>query len=270
MPRTGRPGGVEIHTEQVGEGPLVVLAPHCLLHPAVFQPITADLAADHRVIRYDARGTGASTDAGPHDMQTGAGDLAAVIEAAGESAVVVCLADATNRAVRAGAERPELIEAIVVVGGLPAGRDRLEGTDAMVTFDTVVEAMLSMVENDYRGALRSLVTAGNPQMSDDELRERVRLQAEYIPQPVAATRLRAWAEDDALEFGRSCGERLHLLYAEDMGGGWFPTGRSAVALAQRLFPEAQVHEVDDGIVSRPDLAAAVVRGITADTRTPAR
>src|SRR5919201_350013 len=153
MPRTGRPGGVEIHTKQVGEGPLVVLAPHCLLHPAVFQPITADLAADHRVIR-------------------------------------------------AGAERPELIEAIVVVGGLPAGRDRLEGTDAMVTFDTVVEAMLSMVENDYRGALRSLVTAGNPQMSDDELRERVRLQAEYIPQPVAATRLRAWAEDDALEFGR--------------------------------------------------------------------
>ena len=48
----------------------------------------------------------------------------------------------------------------------------------MASSDTVVDAFLGMCETDYRGALRSLVTAGNPQMTEEEIRERVRLQAE--------------------------------------------------------------------------------------------
>ena len=67
----------------------------------------------------------------------------------------------------------------------------------MASSDTVVDAFLSMCETDYRGALRSLVTAGNPQMSEEEIRERVRLQAEYQPQETAVARLRAWVDDDA-------------------------------------------------------------------------
>ena len=144
-------------------------------------------------------------------METGAADLEAVLEAAGGSAVVVALADCVNRAVRVAASRPDLVEALVVPGGNPAGRRSLEGTDAMVSSDTVVDAMISMVETDYRGAVRSLTTAGNPQMSEDEVRERVKLQVAYQPQETAASRLRAWAEDDAAEPGRQCGDRLWLL-----------------------------------------------------------
>ena len=103
----------------------------------------------------------------------------------------------------------------------------------MAASDTVVNAFLSMCETDYRGALRSLVTAGNPQMSEDEIRERVRLQAEYQPQETAVARLRAWVEDDALEAARASGDRLWLLCAENTGGGWFPAGREA---AQALAP----------------------------------
>lgn len=269
MARLQREQNIEIHWEEHGEGPPVVLAPYSNSHPTVFDPIAAELAPDHHVIRYDDRGAGQSTRAGPHDMDTGAGDLAAVIEASGPPAVIVGLGDAANRAVRVCAERPELVEAMVTLG-MPAGRHRLGQSDAMAASDTVVNAFLSMCETDYRGALRSLVTAGNPQMSEDEIRERVRMQAEYQPQGTAVARLRAWVEDDALEYGRACGDRLWLLSADSTGGGWFPAGREAVELGRRLFPEAHVEEIEDGIISRPDLTAAVVRRVTAPLRaTPA-
>jgi hypothetical protein len=103
-------------------------------------------------------------------------------------------------------------------------------------------------------------------MSEDEIRERVRLQAEYQPQETAVARLRAWVEDDALEPARACGDRFWMLCADEMGGGWFPSGREAVQLSRRLFPEAHVEEIEDGIMSRPELTAAIVRRVTAPLR----
>ena len=261
-----REEGVRIHWDERGEGPLVVLAPYSIFHPSVYDPIAAELARDHRVVRYDDRGAGESSREGPYDMNTGSGDLAAVIEASGGAAVIVGLGDATNRAVRVCAERPELVEAIVTPGGMPAGRERLEGFEAMAASDTVVNAFLSMCETDYRSALRSLVTAGNPQMSEEEIRERVRQQAEYQPQETAVARLRAWVEDDALQAARACSDRLWLLCAEATGGGWFPSGREAAELSRELFPDAHVEEIEEGIISRPELTAAVVRRVTAPLR----
>jgi hypothetical protein len=46
-----------------------------------------------------------------------------------------------------------------------------------------------------------------------------------------------------------------------MGGGWFPAGREAMELSRKLFPEAHVEEIEDGLMSRPDLTAAAVRRI---------
>ncbi len=261
-----RDDGVEIHWEQRGSGPLVVLAPYCISHPSVFDPLEAELEADHRIVRYDDRGSGASTHRGPYDMETGAADLEAVLEVAGGSAVLVALADAVNRAVRVAASRPDLVQALVVPGGSPAGRRSLEGTDAMVSSDSVVDAFISMAETDYRGAVRSLTTAGNPQMSEEEIRERVGLQVSYQPQDSASSRLREWAEDDAAEQGRQCGDRLWLLYSDDAGGGWFPVGEEGRRLARRQFPEAHVERIEDGIISRPDLTATAVRRITSALR----
>jgi pimeloyl-ACP methyl ester carboxylesterase len=261
-----REQGVGIHWEERGEGPLVVLVPYSIFHPSVYDPVGEELERDHRVVRYHDRGTGESSRTGPHDMDTGAGDLAAVIEASGSPAVIVGLGDAANRAVRVCAGQPELVEAMVIPGGIPAARKWLEGSEAMAASDTVVNAFLSMCETDYRGALRSLVTAGNPQMSEDEIRERVRLQAEFLPQETAVARLRAWVEDDALQAARACGDRLWMLSAENTGGGWFPAGREAARLSRELFPDAHVEEVEEGVVSRPDLTAAVVRRVTAPLR----
>jgi pimeloyl-ACP methyl ester carboxylesterase len=267
MPLLTRHDGIKIRWEQRGSGPLVVLAPYCISHPSVHDPLAAELETDHRVFRYDERGSGASTRQGPYDMETGAADLQAVLEEAGGSAVVVALADSVNRAVRVAVRRPDLVHALVVPGGNPAGRRALGTTDAMIASEPVVDAFLSMADTDYRGAVRSLVAAGNPQMSDDEVRERVRLQVEYQPQESAATRLREWADDDASDYARECGDRLWLLYSEETGGGWFPAGEEGRRLARRLFPAAHVEEVEDGIMSRPDLTAAVVREIAVSLGT---
>jgi hypothetical protein len=94
----------------------------------------------------------------------------------------------------------------------------------------------------------------------------VGLQAEYQPQETAVARLRAWVDDDASEPARACGDRLWMLWSENMGGGWFPTGEEAMRLSRRLFPDAHVEQIEDGIMSRPDATAAVVRRITAPLR----
>jgi pimeloyl-ACP methyl ester carboxylesterase len=266
MPHLERPDGVKIHWEAKGSGPVVVLAPYANANPAVYDPLEAELLSDHRVVRYDDRGTGASDRTGPYDMETAADDLEAVLGEMGGPAVVIALGDAVHRAARVTARRPDLVDALVVPGGSPAGRKQLEGSDALVTSDSVLDAFFSMGATDYRGALRSAVTAGNPQMSDEEIRERIDRQVEYQPQETAVARWRAWSEDDATDAGRACGDRLWLLYAEGMTGGWFPAGEEGRRLARRLFPEAHVEEIEDGMISRPDLVGAFVRRVTANAR----
>src|SRR3954452_17386127 len=144
-----RPGGVKIHWEQRGAGPLVVLCPYANAVPAVYDPLEAELSTDHRVIRYDDRGTGASDRTGPYDMETGADDLEAVLEEVGRPAVVIALGDGVHRAVRVAARRSDLVEAVVVPGGNPAGRKRLLESDALVASDSVLDAFLSMGATDY-------------------------------------------------------------------------------------------------------------------------
>jgi pimeloyl-ACP methyl ester carboxylesterase len=121
MPRLQRPDGAELHWEEHGEGPTMVITPHAWALPELFDFLVAELEEDCRIVRYDARGTGRSSRVGPHDMETGAADLLAVVEDAGAPAVVAAMADAAGRAARAGAERPDLVPAVMAVGSIPIG-----------------------------------------------------------------------------------------------------------------------------------------------------
>jgi pimeloyl-ACP methyl ester carboxylesterase len=270
VPLLRRDDGAEIHWEATGDGPLVVLVPHWSGVPEVFDPLTAELTGDHRVVRYDARGTGESTRVGPHDMDTGAAELEAVIEAAGGPAVVVGIADASIRATRAGAHRSDLVAAVIGIAGAPVPREMFLGTESMIGSDTVVNAFLEMIETDYRGAIRSLLTAANEQMSEDELRQRVTRQADYCPHEVAVERLRAWASDDSSEAGVALGERLCVLFADDVAGPWFPNAREFKRRAREILPDARFEHIANGIVSRPDLTAELVRELAAPLRSGAR
>lgn len=257
--------GVELHWEERGDGPLVVIACHWSGHPLVFEPLIRELAGDHRILTYDARGTGRSTRCGPHDMATGAADLAAVIEAAGAPAAVLTMSEACNRAVRVGAARPDLVVGIIAPGALPVARAAVESTQAMVSSDAVVDAFLEMLSNDYRGAQRTMMTIANAQMSEDELRERVGLQVDYCPADVALERTRAWRDDDPGDAARECADRLRLLWSPDMVGPWFPPVHEVKKVLTRELPDAQLETIEGGPVSRPELTAEIIRGVTSSS-----
>jgi pimeloyl-ACP methyl ester carboxylesterase len=264
MATVKRPDGVELHMEARGDGPPALLVPYWSGHPAVYESLLTDLASDNTVITYDARGTGGSTRAGPYDMESDIKDLVAVLEAVGRGPVLVmAVANGSNIAVRAVAERPELAGILVSFGTAPLARATFQSTaeagEGLVASEAVVDAFVEMVGRDYRGAMRTLLTATNPQMTEDELRERVQFQADYSPQEAAFGRLRAWVDDDPREASRRAGDRLWILTSEDVAGPWLPPPEELARLTDEFMPEARVVTVDDGPVSRPDLAAATIR-----------
>jgi pimeloyl-ACP methyl ester carboxylesterase len=261
-----RPDGVELHWEQRGQGPPLVLAPYWSGHPGVYEGLLSELARDHRVITWDARGTGESTRAGPYDMETDCADLEAILERAGGGAAVISIADGTNRSVRVAARRPDLVAAVAALGTAPFARSHFEGREGMIGSNAVVDAFLEMLERDYRGALRSLLAATNPQMSEAELRERVGFQISYCPQEAALTRVRAWADDDPTADARRTGGRLWILSASDVAGPWLPPEQERRGLVEELTPEAHLLEDEAGPISRPAKTAALIRGITASLR----
>lgn len=259
MPKLRRDDGIELHWEERGEGPLVVLAPYWSGHPSTFQNLSDELAPDHRVVRYDARGTGESTRAGPHDVETAVADMAAIVESAGGDAVVVGFADACPKAVRIAASNPELVKAVVAPGAAPLSLGVLQDSDVLLSSQTVIDAFIEMMATDYRGALRSLLTQTNPQMDELEVRERVAQQAEYCPAETALDRVHAWIREDAVEAALTIGDRMVVVFSDEMGGAWLPQGEEMARVVGEHLPDARLVPVADGVVSRPDLTAAVIR-----------
>lgn len=262
MPKLKRPGDVELHWESVGEGPAVVMAPAVFGNSGMFQDFVDDLSRDHTVIRYDTRGTGRSSRVGPHDLETGASDLEALIEGVGGPAVVIAFLDASYRAVRVAAKRPDLVDAVFAGGVPPINRAVLDGFDALAGSDAVVDTFLEMLDTYYASALRATISDANPQSSESEIRERVEAQLEYCPQEVAAARVRAFISDDALPQCQAIGERLNLITWPGGGRPWFPEQAEMLRIVEKQTPEARVHLLDNGLVSRPDQGAAIVRSVT--------
>jgi pimeloyl-ACP methyl ester carboxylesterase len=262
VPTVQRDDGIELYYEERGNGPAVVLVPYVNALPGVWTALTEDLESDHRVVRYDGRGTGRSTRRGPYDPETGAGDLEAILDVAGGPAVLVAIADSILSAVRVGAQRPEAVSAVIATATAPLSVGAFAGTDSMAASPTVVAALIEQIGNDYRGALRTLLRAANPQMSEDEVRQRVKVQADHSSREAAVGRLRAWAEADDEGFGRELGDRLWITATENVAGPWFPGPDDFLRVVAERFPEARLSRIDDGIVSRPDETAELVRRIT--------
>jgi pimeloyl-ACP methyl ester carboxylesterase len=258
MPAAAAADGAQLHWDERGTGPLVVIANQFFSEAWVFEKLISLLSEDHRVVTYDPRGTGRSTGAPPYTIEVDARDLLAVVEAAGPPAVVVGMGDGSNRAVHAAAARPDLIAAVVCAGGNPIGLAAVEGTDGLAGSKSVLEALVSMMETDYRGALHTMISTANPAFDEETVRMRVNATCENCPQEAGAERMRSWIADDGLEAARTLGDRLWIL--ESGGNPWFP-----VEVARRsrgLVPEAHIHEVEDGALSRPDITVAYVRALT--------
>jgi pimeloyl-ACP methyl ester carboxylesterase len=264
VPQLTRKEVVELHWEARGEGPLVVICPHFFAYPEVWTDLVSQLATDHRVITYDARGTGRSTRHGPYDVATDAADLAAIIAQEGGPAVPICFGDAAFRAFRLAYEQPSMVPAVVLTGGNPLLSERAfpEQSEALGGSHSVNTAILQMMESDYRGALRSFVASTSPQLSEEDTRERVRRTADHVTQEAAIERMRTLFEDHPdRDLARKLGSRVWFLHFSTL---WAPG--DTVAAARELLPEAHVEAMEEGPISRPDILAGAVRRVTASMR----
>jgi pimeloyl-ACP methyl ester carboxylesterase len=267
MPRLRRPDGAEIEWRVEGtDGPLVAMAVMVLHPPAACRGIVADLAADHRVLTYDLRGTGGSSRSGPYDLQTDVADLAAVVGEAGGDALAIALGDGARRAIRAAAEWPELIHTVVISGEAPLGATSGgDSHEALADSPAVLEAMLGMLETDYRTGLRTiLASSGESAWSESALRARLDATEAHCPPEAGVARLRAWTQDDSREHARALGDRLWCLHFP--GNAWFQGSLEAV---RRGLPEAHFEAVPEGVISRPRENAAAIRRILAPRRATA-
>jgi pimeloyl-ACP methyl ester carboxylesterase len=260
MPAVRRPGGVEIHWEQGGSGPLVALAQHMYSFPGVYEALADELARDHRVVAYDARGTGDSTRVAPRSMEEDADDLAAVIEQTGSAAVVVGQGDAAYRAAIVASARPDLVGAVVTAGASVLPPVTLLGTEGPSASSAVLDALLELAQHNYRAAVRGLLQLTNPGMSSEELRARVDETMAYSSDEAGLARAQWFRDAGALERMRDLGDRLWIARWEST---WSPA--AVTRRLGELLPEARVELIQAGPISRPEQTADVVRRAVAET-----
>jgi pimeloyl-ACP methyl ester carboxylesterase len=267
MPRLRRPDGAEIEWRVQGtDGPLVAIALMALHPPGVCDGLVQRLVADHRVLSYDLRGTGASSRTGPYDIETDAGDLAAVVEEAGGDALAVALGDGARRSVRAAAEHPDAIHTVVISGEFPLGRIGDVGSqDALANSQAVLDALLGLLETDYRTGIRTMMaSSGEDEWTEQALRKRIDAIEAHSPPEAGVPRIRAWIEDDSRSEGLALGDRLWYLHYP--GNAWF---QGSIEVVRRSLPEARFEEVTEGVISRPEENAAAIRRILAARRAAA-
>ena len=267
MPRLRRPDGVEIEWRLQGtDGPLVAIALMALQPPVVCRRLVDELARDHRLLTYDLRGTGRSTRTGPYEIETDAADLAAVVDDAGGGALVIALGDGARRAVRAAAADPHLIHTVAISGELPLGRiGAASRSEALAGSPAVLEALLELLEIDYRTGLRTMFSSsGDSEWHTTALRGRLDATAAHCPPESGVPRMRAWMRDDSSEYGRALGDRLWYLHYP--GNAWFKGSLEAI---RRDLPDARFEAVPDGVISRPEENAFAIRSILAEPRAAA-
>jgi pimeloyl-ACP methyl ester carboxylesterase len=249
------PDGAELHVDVRGDGPLVVLAPGLWSPPPVFAALGDDLANDHRVVTYDPRGAGRSSGDGPHDLATDVADLAVIIETVGGPATFVGIGAGSTLALRLINERPELGVAVICPAGSPVNREVAKGSESIAGSRSVFDLLTEMAQRDYRTFLSSIVASTNPQLDEDGVAQRVRMVSDYTSHTAMLERLQAWLGDDPVASSLAAGDRLTiLLHGND---AW--SSANAVPATRELLPEAEVLDVEDGPLSRPDITAAIVR-----------
>jgi pimeloyl-ACP methyl ester carboxylesterase len=253
MPLLTRPGGAELYWEQCGDGPGVLICNTFNL--AVVDGLVERLAASRRVVVYDARGLGRSSQQGPYDLGTGLEDVEALLEETGAVEVAFGIGDGTHRALRIADTRPDLVDRVVFTSSA-LGRESGERS-GFASSTEVLYALMSVLRRDYRTGLRQMLSGS----AKDEAEERERLEEMVgsIPQEAAIGYLEAWIAAESFDVARRLGGRLTVLAYP--GNAWFPI-EMYEGMRDHLT-EACFEFVDDGPMSRPDLAAEVLLKVSA-------
>jgi pimeloyl-ACP methyl ester carboxylesterase/DNA-binding winged helix-turn-helix (wHTH) protein/DNA-binding CsgD family transcriptional regulator len=138
--------GVRIAYASIGQGPVVVKAPNWLTHleyeweTPVWRHWWEELARDHRVVRFDQRGSGLSDwDVENTSFEDWVSDLEAVVEAAGvDDFALLGISQGGPAAVEYAVRHPDKVSKLVLYGAfvrgkLARGQVSLEEHEALVT-----------------------------------------------------------------------------------------------------------------------------------------
>jgi hypothetical protein len=129
----------------------------------------------------------------------------------------------------------------------------------------VLEALLGLLETDYRTGLRTMMTSsGEDEWPEQALRERLDAIEAHSPPEVGVPRMRSWVYDDSHGAGRVLGDRLWYLHYP--GNAWF---EGSIEIVRRSLPEARIEAVPDGVINCPEENASVIRRILAARRAAA-
>ena len=248
MPLLARPDGAQLYWEEAGDGPGVVLCNTFNLAP--MDPLVERLASSRRVVNFEPRGLGRSSEHGPYDLETGVADLEALLDEAGPVEVALGIGDGTHRAIRIADRRPDLVERVVFTStALGRGSGERAGFAASTE---VLYALMSVLRRDYRTGLRQMLSGSAH--NEAEERERLEELVAVIPQDAAIGYLEAWIAAEGFDIARRLGNRLTVLAYP--GNSWFPI-EMYEGIRDHLT-EACFEFVEDGPISRPDLTADVL------------
>ena len=103
-------------------------------------------------------------------------------------------------------------------GSLPLPA-RTSGGEGLAASISVLKALLTLLETDYRPGVYAFVSSGNPGYDDAAIQQRVDSIVAHCRQEAALERIRSWVADDPTEPARQLGDRLWILHHE--ANPWF-------------------------------------------------
>ncbi|HEU4829952.1 MAG TPA: alpha/beta hydrolase [Gemmatimonadales bacterium] len=138
--------GTRIAYEEVGEGPRVVVIGGLFCDRQRMDDLAGHLAEAFTVLNYDRRGRGESGDTGPYAVEREIDDLAALIGAAGGSAMVYGHSSGAGLALRAAASGLPISR--LVLHEPPYGQDDEE---SRASAQSLAERVRAAIESDRHG-----------------------------------------------------------------------------------------------------------------------
>lgn len=202
------PKGARVAYALSGEGFPLVRAPHWLTHlewdwqTPVWGPWLEALSRHHRLLRFDAQGTGLSDPAAtPPTLDDLVADLESVIEAVGlERFALLGMSQGAAIAIRYAARNPGRVSQLVLLGAFARGAlVRDPGTESQRLIDAtcrIVEAGWGQENPAYR---QLFTTQFFPAASGAQMRAFNDLERLSATPRRAAQLMRAFAEIDAVE-----------------------------------------------------------------------
>ena len=141
--------GARIAYAEVGQGPPLVKAANWLNHleydwqSPIWSHLLQELAAEHRLVRYDARGNGLSDwDLEDISFEAFVRDLESVIEATGlEKFALLGISQGCAISIAYAVRNPERVSRLVLYGGFARGRRRRGSAEGIAQSDALLTLM---------------------------------------------------------------------------------------------------------------------------------